>query len=574
MRTQREHYYVFGHFRLEPEEGRLQRDGLLVPLTPKAFAMLLVLVRNSGKLVEKEFLMQELWPDAFVEEANLTFTISVIRKALGENARTARCIETVPKRGYRFTAAVREVHAEHHVKSLAVLPFVDLSQGEGNQYFADGMQDALIAELAQIVSLRVISRTSSMHYRSATRPLPAFARALQLDVVVEGSVLLEGDRARISVRLIDAPNDQHLWAQSYERYRRDVLSWQSEIARSIAQQIEVTLTPREDARLSQVHSVDPEAHAAYLRGRYYWHQSFTEAALKTAVAHFRRATDLEPGYARAWSGMADCFGAMAVQSMLAPKEGSSGAKQAAEQALALDPSLPEAHTSIAGIRLFFEWNWAAAERALRSAIELSPSHSQAHALFTHYAVARGWAEHAIASARRALDLDPMSPVANVDLAWAYLLMRDYPKALEQCLSILDMKVNFPLARVYLGQVYQCMGKHEAAIQEMEAALPSDGDASAPILAMLGYAYGLAGRSGAARDVLRRMDELARRCYVSPYDRAVLHTGLREKHEALRCLRQALTERSPRVIWLNVEPVFDSLRGNRHFQNILRRLVLE
>ena len=252
------------------------------------------------------------------------------------------------------------------------------------------MQDALIAELAQIVSLRVISRTSSMQYRSATRPLPAFARALQLDVVVEGSVLLEGDRARISVRLIDAPNDQHLWAQTYERHRRDVLSWQSEVARSIAQQIEVTFTPREDARLSQVHSVDPEAHAAYLRGRYYWHQSFTEAAFKTAIAHFRRATDLDPGYARAWSGMADCFGAMAVQSMLPPKEGASEAKHAAEKALALDPSLAEAHTSRAGVQLFFEWNWASAERALRSAMELSPSHSMAHALFTHYAAARGW----------------------------------------------------------------------------------------------------------------------------------------------------------------------------------------
>jgi TolB-like protein/Flp pilus assembly protein TadD len=574
MRTKREHYYVFGPFRLEPEECRLQRDGLLVPLTPKAFAMLLALVRNSGSLVEKESLMQELWPDAFVEEANLTFTMSVIRKALGESARTASYIETVPKRGYRFTAPVRELRAEHQVKSLAVLPFVNLSKGEASQYFADGMQDALIAELAQIGSLRVISRTSSMQYRNATRPLPAFARALQLDVVVEGSVLLEGDGARISVRLIDAPNDQHLWAQTYECHRRDALSWHSEIARSIAQQIEVTLTPREDARLRQVHSVDPEAHAAYLRGRYYWHQSFTEAAFKTAIAHFRRATDLEPGYARAWSGMANCFGAMTVQSMLPPKEGASEAKHAAQQALALDPLLAEAHSSMAGIQLFFEWNWASAERALRSAIELSPSHSQTHALFTHYAVARGWAEHAIASARRALDLDPMSPVTNVDLAWAYLLMRDYPKALEQCSSILDMKVDFPLARVYLGQVYQCMGKHEAAIHEMETALPSDRDASAPILAMLGYAYGLGGRSGAARDVLRRMDELARRCYVSPYDRAVVHTGLREKHEALRCLRQALTERSPRVIWLNAEPVFDSLRGDRHFQNIVRRLGLE
>jgi tetratricopeptide (TPR) repeat protein len=374
--------------------------------------------------------------------------------------------------------------------------------------------------------------------------------------------------------LIDALNDQHLWAEKYERHLRDVTSWQSEVVMSIVQHIEVTITPREDARLRRVHSVDPEAHAAYLRGRYYWHQSFTETAFRTAIAHFRHAIDLAPTYTLAWSGLANCFGAMAVQSMLAPKEAASEAKHAAEQALALDPSLAEAHSSIAGIRLFFEWNWASAERALRRAIELSPSYSLAHGLFTHYAVARGWAEHAIASARRGLDLDPMSPVANVDLAWTYLLMRDYRRALDQSLSILEMGVNFPLAHVYLGQVYQHMGKHEAAIQETEKALPSDGEAPPPILAMLGYAYGLAGKTEFARAVFHRMEGLASRCYVSSYDWAVLHTGLGEHDEALRCLRQALKERSPRMIWLNVEPAFDSLRGDRRFQNIVRSLGLK
>ena len=574
MRTQREHYYVFGPFRLEPEESRLQRDGLLVPLTPKAFAMLLVLVRNSGSLVEKEFLMQELWPDAFVEEANLTFTISVIRKALGESARTGSYIETIPKRGYRFTAGVQEVCAEHQVKSLAVLPFVNLSPSEGSQYFANGVQDALIAELAQIGSLRVISRTSSLRQGTAARPLGAFARALQLDVVVEGSVLVERDQVRVSVRLIDALHDQHLWAQSYEPQIREISSWQSEVARNIAQQIAVTVTPREDARLRHIHSVNPEAHAAYLRGLYYWHQSFTETAFRTAIAHFRHATDLDPGYARAWCGMANCISAMAVQSMLPPNEGASEAKHAAERAVALDPSLAEAHVSIAAIQLFFEWNWASAERGLKSALDLSPSYSLAHALFTHYAVARGWAEHAIASARRALDLDPMSPVANVDLAWAYLLIRDYPRARDQSLSMLDMEMNFPLARVYLGQAYQCMGKHEMAIQEMERVMASDGNAPAPFLAMLGNAYGLAGRTQAAREVLERMKELASRCYVSAYDWAILHTGLGERDEALHCLRRALKERSPRVIWLNVEPAFDSLRQDRRFQGLVRRLGLK
>jgi DNA-binding winged helix-turn-helix (wHTH) protein len=194
MRTRTEHYYAFGPFRLEPQESRLLNDGLQVPLTPKAFAMLLVLVRNSGKLVEKEFLMRELWPDAFVEESNLTFSMSVIRKALGDHAQTAGYIETVPKRGYRFIAPVREVQTERDVKSLAVLPFASASAGEESEHFAEGVQEALISELAQISSLRVISRASSMQYKNGW-PLPAYARALQLDVVVEGSVALEGDRA-------------------------------------------------------------------------------------------------------------------------------------------------------------------------------------------------------------------------------------------------------------------------------------------------------------------------------------------------------------------------------------------
>jgi tetratricopeptide (TPR) repeat protein len=229
---------------------------------------------------------------------------------------------------------------------------------------------------------------------------------------------------------------------------------------------------------------------------------------------------------------------------------------------------------MAAIQLFFEWNWASAERGLRSALDLAPSYSLAHSLFTHYAVARGWAEHAIASARRALDLDPLSPVANVDLAWAYLLTKDHARALDQCLSVLDMEVNFPLAHVYLGQVYQCMGKYDRAIEEMEKAMSSGGNDTAPMLAMLGYSYGLAEKTVAAREMLHRMGELARRCYVSPYDWAVLHTGLGEHDEALRYLGEALQERSPRVIWLNVEPGFDNLRRDRRFRRLVQRLGLE
>ena len=573
MRTRREHYYTFGPFRLEPDECRLLCDGLQIPLTPKAFAMLLLLVRNSGRLVDKEFLMNELWPDAFVEESNLTFSISVLRKALRQTAQTASYIETVPKRGYRFIAAVREVHTENDVKSLAVLPFVNLSSGEDGEYFADGLHDALISELARIASLRVISRTSSVQYKSATWTVPAFARALQLDVVVEGSVLLEDDRVRISVRLIDAPDDRYLWTQSYERHRRDVLSLQSEMARAIAAEIEVKVTTDEVDRLRNAQTIDPEAHAEYLRGRYHWHQFFTASGMTTAISHFRKAIQIEPGYSRAWAYLSGCFSAMAVQSMLPPAEAALEGKNAAKQALALAPLLPESHISMAATHLFFDWDWSAAESAIKSALDLSLN-CEAHGLFTHYALARGWGQQAIAAQRRALDLDPMSATMNIDLIWAHLLNREYDKALEVSLGTQHMKFSYPLQHMYVGQLYLCTKKYEEAIAEMEKALPIEDEAPAPILAMLGCAYGLAGNSDAALSMLRRLQELSRRCYVSPYDRAVIYTGLGEAADALRCLVEALDDRTPRMIWLKVEPTFDSLRGDRRFEDIVLRLGLE
>jgi tetratricopeptide (TPR) repeat protein len=265
---------------------------------------------------------------------------------------------------------------------------------------------------------------------------------------------------------------------------------------------------------------------------------------------------------------------MAVQSMARPKEAVKEARHAAERALLLDPSLAEAHLSMAAIELFFGWDWAATERELKDALDLSPSLSMAHSLLACYAVARGWAERAVNSALRALDLDPISPTINTDVAWVHLLNGQYDKAKEQALSTIDMKVDYPLLHVYLGQVYLSTREYETAIQEIKKALPANGDEPAPILAMLGFAYAVAGKKEAARNVVRRMDALSKRTFISGYDWAVLHTGLGEKAAAIRCLKQALRERSPRVIWLNVEPAFDRLRGNREFKEMVRRLGVQ
>jgi len=573
MERQSEHYYAFGPFRLEPEQGRLLRDGLVVPLTPKIFATLLALVRHGGRLVDKEALMQELWPDAFVEEANLTFNVSVLRKALGESAQDGGYIETVPKRGYRFRAPVQEIRQESDIKAVAVLPFSNAGSPAGSEYFAEGMHEALISELAQIRGLRVISRTSSMHYATAGRPLPEFARAFRFDIAVEGSVFLEGNRARLDIRLVDARDDRHLWAHGYERHLRDILSLQHELARAIAKQIQVKLTKGEQERLGRVHPVDPEALADCLRGRYYWHQYFTETGMQQAMALYQHAIQRDPEYAQAWTGLAACHAAMAVQSMVAPREASIEGRQAAQRALELDALLPDAHLAIAATRLFFDWDWLGAERALATAIDLSPSSSDAHGLFTHYAAARGWGREGIASARKALELDPMSAVHNNDLGWAYLLNGDYDKAREQLSRTIDMEFNFPLTHLYLAQVYLQEQRFEDAIQDLEKALPG-GAGPPPMIAMLGHARGAAGDVSGAERSLEALDHLSTVCYISPFDRAVVYAGLRDTDRALDALERAVDDRSPRVIWLKTEPAFQGLRTHYRFEDLVRRLGLE
>ena len=572
MRTRSEHYYLFGPFRLDPEESRLQRDGLIVPLTPKAFAMLLMLVRHQGALVEKESFMQELWPDQFVEEGNLTFNISLIRKALGESAQTASYIETVPKRGYRFTAPVREIQTSSPLKSIAVLPFVIVNSQEASEYFADGLQEGLISELAKIRSLRVISRSSSNQLQTS-RSLAAVARSLHLDILVEGSVRFEADYVRINVRLIDAANEGHLWTHSFERPLSDVSGWHSEVTRSIAEQIQVELTPGESARLQDVKRIHPDAHSAYLRGRYYWHQFFTETGLRTAISHFQRAIDLEPSYASAWAGLSACFSAMAVQSMRPPNDARDKARDAAARAVTLDPLLADAHVANAAVHLFLDWDWLAVERAIKKSLELSPSYAMAYSLFLHYAAARGWGDQAIASARRSLELDPMSAAVNADLLWAYLLDRQYSKALEQALHMLEMKFQYPLTRVYLAQIHICMGQHLEAIRELQTILPAPEDAPASLLSMLGYAYGVAGMEEASLKILGIIENVSKRQYVSPFDLALVCAGLGRTDDVFRFLEQSVNDHTPRVIWLNVDPAFDSIRTDQRFGALISRLGL-
>jgi tetratricopeptide (TPR) repeat protein len=370
---------------------------------------------------------------------------------------------------------------------------------------------------------------------------------------------------------LDAHDDRHIWARSYDCHVGAVLSVQRELACAIARQIQVSLTRRDEDRLGRTQPIRPEALTACLRGRYYWHQYFTETGMQQAMACFQQALQIEPGYAQAWAWLSACHSGMAVQSMAPPGRAAVEARRTAERALELDPLLPDAHLATAAVKLFFDWDWVRVERTIAAANELSPSYPMGHSLFTHYAAARGWGDHAIASARGALELDPMSGAHNTDLGWAFLLNGDLEQAREQLSHVLAMEFPFPLALVYLGQVCLQEGKFQEALDWLQRSLPPDGCGPPPMVAMLGHARAAAGDIAGARQSLETLDEMSAQAYVSPLDRAVVYAGIGDDEQALDWLERAFEDHSPRVIWIKLEPAFQGLRTQPRFEDMVRRV---
>jgi len=458
------------------------------------------------------------------------------------------------------------------IRSLAVLPLENLSRDPGEEYFADGMTEALIADLARIGAIRVISRTSVMRYKGTRRPLPDIARELGVDAVVEGSVLRSGDRVRITAQLIEAQTDRHLWAESYERDAHDVLALQREIARSIAAAIRIKLTEETQARFSARSPVDPEAHREYLQGRFHWNKR-TEAALRRAIRHFERATEIDPSFALAYAGLGDCYVLLPAGGMGAspPREALPRAHAAATKALEIDDGLAEAHATLAYERLYV-WDWKASEHEFRRAIELNPSYATAHFWFAAHLAARGRLEDALTHARLAQSLDPVSPIIAAGVAWMHHLARDFDAESEQARRALELDPNFAIGHLRLSLGLAHRARYPEAIGAMRSAVTLSDD-SPNLLAALGYISALAGETGAARDSIGMLEGLSRNRYVSAYDVALVHLGLGGKEEALRWLEKAYGERAWGLTFLKVEPALDPLRDDPRFQDLLRRIGL-
>ncbi len=456
------------------------------------------------------------------------------------------------------------------IESIAVLPLENLSRDPEQEYFADGMTDALITNLARIGALRVISRTSVMQYKGARKPLPEIARQLNVDAVVEGSVLRSGERVRITAQLIHAPTDKHLWAQAYERSLRDVLSLQAEVAQAIAHEIEIKVTPQERAGLAKARPVDSEAYEAYLKGRYYWNKRTSEA-VRTGIEHFEQAIGRDPAYAVAYAGLADSYSVLGSYGFLAPEEVMPKAKAAAQKALEIDETLAEPHTSLAWVIHRYDRDYPAAEREFRRAIQLNPNYATARHWYGLFLAGMGRHAEAMAEMERARQLDPLSLIINTNLGWIQYFDRQYDRAIEQYRRTLEMDPTFSSARWKLREAYERKGMYKEAFAELETNMELWG--AKELAAEFRRIYKESGYPAVLRRWIHDYEERARQAYVQPYNIAMLYAELEEKDPAFTWLKKACEERSAEVVHVGVEPIFDSLRSDPRFADLLRCLGL-
>jgi TolB-like protein/Tfp pilus assembly protein PilF len=431
-------------------------------------------VQNAGKLVEKQDLLKQVWRDAFVEEGSLTRTISILRKALEEGAHRREFITTIPTRGYRFAAQVEglpSVHASSQPSRtmLAVLPFENLSGQKSQEYFSDGLTEEMITQLGRLNPdrLGVIARTSAMRYKNSTKTVRQIGQELNVTHIVEGSVRRASGRVRIAAQLIQVSDQTQLWAESYGRNTDDILALQNEVAQAIAHQIQIKLISRATESLS-ASSILPEAYEAYLKGRYLWNRRTLEA-LQKSVEHFEKAIQIDPAYAPSYAGMADSYLSLQDDGHLPTLEATAKAKQAASEALCRDDMLAEPHISLAHA-YFHEFNWPAAEREFKRGLELNPNNAIGHFYFANYLLARGQFQDALAEARYATALDPVSLPVRSNTAMALYYSGQYDQAIEQCLQVLEIDPNFARSYEDLGRVYWEKGMWREAIRAFKKAV--------------------------------------------------------------------------------------------------------
>ena len=461
------------------------------------------------------------------------------------------------------------------IESLAVLPLANLSGDLGQGYFVDGMTEELITALAQISTLRVISRTSVMPYKEGNKPLSQIARELNVDAVVEGSVRRSGDHVRVTAQLINASTDRHLWAKSYEGDLRDVLVLQHDVALAIANEVGGKLNPQQQPGFASVSmrtagasQVNPEAYEAYLRGSSY----MDSGDFQKGIDYFNQAIRVDPDYAPPYAKLASAYYELTFFNLVAPGIAFSKMKEAATKALEKDERLPEAHGALAWVKLHHDWDFPGAEREFKRALELNPNDADIHHEYSHYLMAMGRIEESVEESNRAVELDPIDTSLTSCLCWHRYSAHQYNESVEQALKAIQMEPNLDWTHVILGWDYEQQGKFDEAIPEFQRAANLSGGGEFA-LAALGHAFAAAGKRKEADEVLAKLKEKGKHGYISPLDVAIIYTGLGDKEKALQWLQKAFEERSTFLIYSKWEPRLDPLRSDPQFRNLMLRIGL-
>jgi TolB-like protein/DNA-binding winged helix-turn-helix (wHTH) protein/Tfp pilus assembly protein PilF len=605
----------FGVFELDTTSGELRRHGQRIRLPEQSFQVLRLLLDRAGDVVTREDLRKQLWPDATAGDfdGGLNNAIRKLRDALDDSADAPRFVETLPRRGYRFIGvrdaapdmapatspvgfwtarrtagllvavgltavagtwwwfgAGRPSSPGAHVKSLAVLPFDNLTGDAAQEYFVDGVTEAVTTRLAQIQALKVISRTSATQYKETDKPRLQVGRELNVDAFVEGAVLRSGDRVRVTAQLIDARTDLHLWAASYDRALPDVLALQAEVAFAIANAIHAEISPDERVRLARVGTVRPDVYDEYLKGRFYLSRLSADSLLQ-AVQHFNDAIGRDPEYAPAYSGLSDAYRRFDLQGLSAPLDAMPRAEAAARRALALDDTLAEAHASLAGVLFRYHWDWEGAGKAFDRSLALDANYAEGHRAQAVYLLTLRRHEDALAAARRAQALSPISSAINADLAAALMRLGRYDDARGVLERVLAIDTGFSRAQLSLGIIASLNGDVDQAILAIERAVAMSSRRSH--IMWLGFAYGIAGRRADALAILAELEKNALRRHLSSQAFAIVHLGLGQHREALRWMERALEERSIEVLGFS-GPIFDLLQAEPRFRDLLRRMNLD
>ncbi len=608
-------YFRLGDFILDPSRHRLVRDGREVALGSRALAVLEELVAHASETVEKGALLDAAWADVAVVEDNLVQAIGAIRTVLGDDTREPRFIQTVHRRGYRLIAEVEWIPLDPRtdggpltwrrkrsglswrwlaaavlaavavggaalaflsrpaagpVRSLVVLPMTDLSDGGADTFFADGMTDALITELARYSELDVISRTSAMHYRDTALSVPEIAHETGVDAVVEGTVTRADGRVRVIAQLVTA-DDRHLWGDSFERPLEDILELQRSMAEAIAARIGARLNLTASAIGRARPQVQPEAHAAYLRGRRVVEER-TEEALERGIVLFEKATSLEPGWAEPWLGIADANNLLANYGYRPSTEARPEARRAALEALKRDPDLAGAYTALGLVDAEYDWDFTAAEQSFQRALALNPSSANSHSWYAHFLVSQNRLGEALREMQRAHRLDPLSPIIEANIGWFHLYAGEVELAEQSLRRTLEYEPAFGVAHYYLGILLSVQGRHDEALAELRRAVEISGNADYA-RAALAFASARAGDMEEARTIQKRLVRESLHRYVSPVSLTFVAVGLGDRDAAFAQLRRAYDERKGWLLHLRYDPMLADLRSDPRFAALARAIGL-